>query len=165
MNNKKKFKTGDVVRYNGNVYSITSVTLTDTGHAIYNVRCLKNNFPGEPVCSSIGQVAEDKMTLESDWPERSGAASSRKCEISKSAVCAYNVTTYKTSYVHGYEDGAEWADLHPRYISEACEWLEMHHSDYVRWNAQDFELEIDTEKMIEDLKNHLKMNSDEERHQ
>lgn len=30
---------------------------------IYNVKCLKNNFPDEPVSSAIGSCAEDEMKL------------------------------------------------------------------------------------------------------
>ena len=59
---KMKFKIDDIVRYNGNIYQITDIETAKHSY-VYNVKCLKNNFPDEPVCASIGSAAEDKMEL------------------------------------------------------------------------------------------------------
>ena len=59
---KQKFKIDDVVKYNGNIYQIVGIKMGKQSH-IYDVKCLKNNFPDEPVSSSIGSCAEDKMEL------------------------------------------------------------------------------------------------------
>ena len=59
---KQKFNIDDIVKYNGNIYQIVGIEMGKQGH-IYDVKCLKNNFPDEPVSSSIGSCAEDKMEL------------------------------------------------------------------------------------------------------
>lgn len=59
---KLKFKIDDIIRYNGNIYQITGFTLSKD-NCIYDVKCLKNNFPDEPVSVAIGSCAEDKMEL------------------------------------------------------------------------------------------------------
>ena len=59
---KQKFKIDDVVKYNGNIYQIVGIKMGKQS-LIYDVKCLKNNFPDEPVSSSIGSCAEDKMEL------------------------------------------------------------------------------------------------------
>lgn len=59
---KQKFKIDDIVKYNGNIYRIVGIKIGKQNH-IYDVKCLKNNFPDEPVSSSIGSCAEDKMEL------------------------------------------------------------------------------------------------------
>lgn len=59
---EQKFKLGDIVRYNGNIYQIVGIQIWKQSH-IYDVKCLKNNFPDEPVSSAIGSCAEDEMEL------------------------------------------------------------------------------------------------------
>ena len=59
---KQKFKIDDIVKYNGNIYQIVGLKMGKQS-LIYDVKCLKNNFPDEPVSSSIGSCAEDKMEL------------------------------------------------------------------------------------------------------
>lgn len=59
---KQKFQIDDIVKYNGNIYQIVGIEMGKQGH-IYDVKCLKNNFPDEPVSSSIGSCAQDKMEL------------------------------------------------------------------------------------------------------
>ena len=58
----QRFRIDDVVRYNGNIYQIVWLRLCGS-NLVYDVKCLKNNFPDEPVASSIGSIAEDKMEL------------------------------------------------------------------------------------------------------
>ena len=59
---KLKFKIDDIVKYNGNIYQIVGFHESKESY-IYDVKCLKNNFPDEPVSISIGSCAEDKMEL------------------------------------------------------------------------------------------------------
>jgi hypothetical protein len=59
---KQKFYIDDIVKYNGNIYQIVGIEMGKQGH-IYDVKCLKNNFPDEPVSSSIGSCVECKMKL------------------------------------------------------------------------------------------------------
>ena len=59
---KQKFKIDDIVKYNGNIYQIVGLKMNKQ-NLIYDVKCLKNNFPDEPVVSSIGSCAQDKMEL------------------------------------------------------------------------------------------------------
>lgn len=59
---KQKFKIDDIVKYNGNIYQIVGLKMGKQ-NLLYDVKCLKNNFPDEPVSSSIGSCAEDKMEL------------------------------------------------------------------------------------------------------
>lgn len=59
---KQKFKIDYIVKYNGNIYQIVGLKMGKQS-LIYDVKCLKNNFPDEPVSSSIGSCAEDKMEL------------------------------------------------------------------------------------------------------
>lgn len=64
MSLRNKFRIGDVVKYNGNVYRITNIISFGYYNTyIYDVVCLKNNFPDEPVCSSLGCGAESSMEL------------------------------------------------------------------------------------------------------
>lgn len=58
----QKFKVGYTIKYNGNIYRVVGVENGKQNYR-YNVECLKNNFPDEPVSSSIGSCAEDKMEL------------------------------------------------------------------------------------------------------
>lgn len=84
---EQKFKIDDIVKYNGNIYQIVGLRM-EKQSLIYDVKCLKNNFPDEPVSSSIGSCAEDKMELVDfneptekqqwiekacDWPEKQGS--------------------------------------------------------------------------------------------
>lgn len=59
---EQKFKIDDIVKYNGNIYQIVGLKMNKQ-NLIYDVKCLKNNFPDEPVASSIGSCAQDKMEL------------------------------------------------------------------------------------------------------
>lgn len=59
---KQKFKIDDIVKYNGNIYQIVGLKMGKQS-LIYDVKCLKNNSPDEPVSSAIGSCAEDKMEL------------------------------------------------------------------------------------------------------
>lgn len=59
---KQKFKIDDIVKYKGNIYQIVGLKMNKQNF-IYDVKCLKNNFPDEPVSSSIGSCAQDKMEL------------------------------------------------------------------------------------------------------
>lgn len=55
-----KYKAGDYIKYNGNVYRIDSVDGTKNNYQyIYNVTCIVNNFKDEPYALSIGSSADD----------------------------------------------------------------------------------------------------------
>ena len=59
---KQKFKIDDIVKYNGNIYQIVGLKMNKQ-NLIYDVKCLKNNFPDEPVSSAICSCVECKMKL------------------------------------------------------------------------------------------------------
>lgn len=59
---KPKFKVGDHVKYNGNIYRIHNIETNGT-FFIYDVVCVKNNFSDELPVVSLGMAAEDYMTL------------------------------------------------------------------------------------------------------
>ena len=64
---KPKFKIGDHVMYQGNIYKIHSI---ETNHMnfIYNVVCVKNIIPYDSIAVSLGMAAEDDMSLVDFYP-------------------------------------------------------------------------------------------------
>ena len=59
---QSKFNTGDIVKYNGNVYKITNIVwLGNNESYAYDVECIKNNFPEDPAATGIGAGAESLM--------------------------------------------------------------------------------------------------------
>jgi len=60
-----KFSIGEIIKYKGKIYKITDIENYPHDY-LYKVDCLVNDFPEVPVCSGIGRVAEDEMTLVTD---------------------------------------------------------------------------------------------------
>lgn len=42
------------------------------------------------------------------------------------------------------------------FIEKACQFIKEHHHEFSFWNTEEYELEFNTQKFIEDFKNYIK---------
>lgn len=62
-----RFKVGDHVKYNGDIYKIYDIKWYGLNF-MYDVICVQNNFPDEFPATSLGMGAENRMTLVDFYP-------------------------------------------------------------------------------------------------
>lgn len=40
-------------------------------------------------------------------------------------------------------------------IDDVCDWIKKHHHEYSFWNTTEYEIDFETDKLINDLKNYV----------
>lgn len=147
---KPKFKIGDHVMYQGNIYKIHSI---ETNHMnfIYNVVCVKNIIPYDSIAVSLGMAAEDDMSLVDFYPPEKEEWLNDVCKWLKDNIDlehdypnnADELIRDLRNYIYNKEYELEF-EPSPKRVSleKAVKWLESVNLDYYQIREGVFSTEL-----------------------